>query len=298
MEISFKTILLSIICSIITSLLICKKGEKNKNCLEVIIYILLFILIFSVIIIFAKVIIVDNSKVSDTNQISNIIAVSAIFFTILTVSVNLLQFTKAKEINDLIKQSSETEKKITAQFSQISDLKKSLDIITDTNNFYINELCAENEFRTTGSANPYELLSYYKNCIDIVEKYGSSSDLNINPNNISRVYVYYFEHSFQVGHFEEAEEAITKSFNYPDLPSDEIVKRIYYCIIQMKKSNFSEAISSLENIIKNYSVLGAQAIYNNIKNPKSELSLSLFITNKAFKYEVNKLLSYYNLIIQ
>ena len=66
----------------------------------------------------------------------------------------------------------------------------------------------------------------------------------------------------------------------------------------MQKSNFSEAISSLENIIKNYSVLGAQAIYNNIKNPKSELSLSLFITNKAFKYEVNKLLSYYNLIIQ
>ena len=103
MEISFKTILLSIICSIITSLLICKKGEKNKNCLEVIIYILLFILIFSVIIIFAKVIIVDNSKVSDTNQISNIIAVSAIFFTILTVSVNLLQFTKAKEIQAIFR---------------------------------------------------------------------------------------------------------------------------------------------------------------------------------------------------
>ncbi|SDO76359.1 tetratricopeptide repeat protein [Clostridium gasigenes] len=307
--------IIAAIVSVICSLLVNNKKEKENRWVESIVYIGILILVTMTIRIFSNVIVIEAPKISEASSISNIIAVSAIFFTVLVVTVNLFQFLKTKEVENLMskvkdKLSNLNNKigiidtdtlNIKEELKEISEMKKDMNDIKNCSLFYINMLKAEEEYRLGIANNNYNdslIIIYYQKCLTVLAENKFGKVLNIEQEDISRVYVKLAVAYYRSNNTINFEKYMLKSLNYKDLDNDEIEKRMFLVDIYTSQGKFEEAFKYMQDIVSKYNQYGINKINEKINSYKiatnpniATCSLDRLLKEIYYKEKVQTLLS-------
>ena len=187
------------------------------------------------------------SQNNGISSISNIIAATAIFFTVLLVIISVFQFIKTKEfeqiqeetknkINELDVKISEYDRKMKSVEDRIEEekvLKEDIKKNIDVTKAYIYKLRAEEEYKHA-KINHLFFIDMYEKCIEILNKYNENL---IEEYEISRIYINLGIEYMHIQNYDRAEKQLLKSLEYNDLPNDEISKRINLACLYKIKSN-------------------------------------------------------------
>lgn len=200
------------------------------------------------------------SQNNGISSISNIIAATAIFFTVLLVIISVFQFIKTKEfeqiqeetknkMNELDVKISEYDRKMKSVEDRIEEekvLKEDIKKNIDVTKAYIYKLRAEEEYKHA-KINHLFFIDMYEKCIEILNKYNENL---IEEYEISRIYINLGIAYMNIQNYDRAEKQLLKSLEYNDLPNDEISKRINLAYLYKIKSNYGDMFYYLEEAKK------------------------------------------------
>lgn len=313
-----------------------KSNDENKL-LQTIVLIALIGLITFTIYLFANRLLTGNTtitfseiiSVEDINlikktlavdtSISNIIGVTAIFFTVLVVTVNLFQFLKTKEVENLIStvkdrlngfnskvvELDSTTSNIKEELQELSKIRNDMNAIKNCSLFYINMLKAEAEYKlginNNNNFNDTFITIYYQKCLTILAENKSEKALDIEEEDISRVYSRLGSAYYRSYNFIEAEKYMIESLKYDDTEPDEIIKRIHLASTYSIKNKFEDVLEVLEEIVDKYHQNGIKEIKDTINTKKIQQNaegnyiatncFDALLKNSYYKDKVEKLIS-------
>ena len=134
--------------------------------IECIIYLALLLLIGYALYLFSKININTSNEAKD---IGNIISVAAIFFTVLTVTISIMQFFKTKELDAFIDKNKKSFEEYNNAIKELDEKIVNCDKATKAALFYTYYLKTNEEYNTIGSSNYKEIIDGYLEALKIIK---------------------------------------------------------------------------------------------------------------------------------